>query len=73
MTGVKDIYAVIGGFHLTGKIFEPIISPTIKALKEIKPKVIVPQHCTGWRATFEITRDFSEAFVPNSVGTKFTL
>jgi 7,8-dihydropterin-6-yl-methyl-4-(beta-D-ribofuranosyl)aminobenzene 5'-phosphate synthase len=72
-TGVKDIYAVIGGFHLTGKIFEPIISSTIQALKDIKPKVIVPQHCTGWRATFEITRDFPEAFVPNSVGTKFIL
>jgi 7,8-dihydropterin-6-yl-methyl-4-(beta-D-ribofuranosyl)aminobenzene 5'-phosphate synthase len=72
-TGVKDVYAVIGGFHLTGKIFEPIINPTIEALKAIKPKVIVPQHCTGWQATFQITRDFPEAFVPNSVGTRFTL
>lgn len=72
-TGVKDIYAVLGGFHLTGKIFEPVISPTLQALKEIKPKVIVPQHCTGWRATFEITRDFPDAFLPNSVGTRFVL
>ena len=72
-TGVKDIYAVIGGFHLTGKIFEPIISPTIQALKEIKPKIIVPQHCTGWRATFAVARDFPDAFVPNSVGTRFSL
>ncbi|NIO07935.1 MAG: MBL fold metallo-hydrolase [Deltaproteobacteria bacterium] len=72
-TGVRDLYAVIGGFHLTGSLFEPIIDPTIKALKEFSPKVIVPQHCTGWRAIFEITKEFPEAYVPNSVGTRFTL
>jgi 7,8-dihydropterin-6-yl-methyl-4-(beta-D-ribofuranosyl)aminobenzene 5'-phosphate synthase len=71
--GVSDIYAVIGGFHLTGRIFEPIIAPTIQALKEIRPKIIVPQHCTGWRATFEVARELPEAFVPTSVGTRFIL
>ncbi len=73
ITGVSEIYAVIGGFHLTGRIFEPIIPPTIQALKEFSPKVIVPQHCTGWRATHEIARVFPEAFIPNSVGTRFIL
>ena len=72
-TGVKDIYTVMGGFHLTGKIFEPVIGPTVQALKDMKPKVLIPQHCTGWRATFEIARDFPEAFVPSSVGTTFVL
>jgi 7,8-dihydropterin-6-yl-methyl-4-(beta-D-ribofuranosyl)aminobenzene 5'-phosphate synthase len=73
ITGVQEIYAVIGGLHLTGSIFEPIIPPTIQALQELSPKVIVPQHCTGWRATYEIAREFPEAFVPTSVGTRFTL
>lgn len=73
MTGVHDIYAVIGGFHLTGPVFEPLIAPTLRALKEIRPKVIVPQHCTGWRAAFELAREFPDAFVPTSVGTRFTL
>ncbi len=72
-TGVSDIYAVIGGFHLTGRIFEPVIAPTIQALRGFNPKVIVPQHCTGWRATHEIAREFPDAFVPNSVGTTFVL
>jgi 7,8-dihydropterin-6-yl-methyl-4-(beta-D-ribofuranosyl)aminobenzene 5'-phosphate synthase len=72
-TGIREIYAVIGGFHLTGSLFEPIIPPTIQALKEFSPKVIVPQHCTGFRATFEIAREFPDAFVPTSVGTKFIL
>jgi len=72
-TGVSEIHAVIGGFHLTGRIFEPIINPTVQALKEINPKVIVPEHCTGWRATHEIAHAFPDAFIPNSVGTTFVL
>ena len=73
LTGVNKIYSVMGGFHLTGKLFEPIIPPTIQALKELSPDVIVPQHCTGWRATHLIANEFPQAFVPTSVGTKFVL
>ena len=73
MTGVQQIYAVIGGFHLTGPIFEPIIQPTVQALREFNPSVIVPQHCTGWKATHLIAREFPEAFTPNSVGTTMVI
>ena len=73
LTGVNQIHAVIGGFHLTGPIFEPIIQPTIQALKEFIPSIIVPQHCTGWKATHLIAHEFSEAFVPNSVGTTMVI
>ncbi|HEY7164961.1 MAG TPA: MBL fold metallo-hydrolase [Candidatus Binatia bacterium] len=73
ITGVDRIHAVIGGFHLTGPIFEPIIAPTVQALKEFSPSVIVPQHCTGWKATHLIARDFPDAFVPNSVGTTMVI
>ena len=69
MTGVEQIHAVIGGFHLTGPVFEPIIEPTVQALREFNPSVIVPQHCTGWKATHLIAREFPDAFVANSVGT----
>jgi 7,8-dihydropterin-6-yl-methyl-4-(beta-D-ribofuranosyl)aminobenzene 5'-phosphate synthase len=54
-------------------VFEPIIAPTIEALKDFAPKIIVPQHCTGWRATHMIARDFPDAFVPNSVGTTLVI
>jgi 7,8-dihydropterin-6-yl-methyl-4-(beta-D-ribofuranosyl)aminobenzene 5'-phosphate synthase len=73
LTGVDQVHAVIGGFHLTGPMFEPIIAPTIEALKNFAPKIIVPQHCTGWRATHMIARDFPDAFVPNSVGTTLVI
>jgi len=73
LTGVNQVHAVIGGFHLSGAIFEPIIGPTIAALKQIRPQMIVPAHCTGWRATHAIAREFAGAFVQNSVGTRFVL
>ena len=73
LTGIQKVYAVIGGFHLTGALFEPIIPPTLAALKEISPAVIVPAHCTGWKATHALARELPEAFVPNSVGTRFML
>lgn len=73
LTGIQKVYAVLGGFHLTGALFEPIIPPTIAALKEISPALIVPSHCTGWKATHALARELPEAFVPNSVGTRFVL
>lgn len=73
LTGVSRIHAVLGGFHLTGRIFEPLITPTVQALREIGPELIVPSHCTGWKAVHEIARALPAAFVPNSVGTTFLI
>jgi 7,8-dihydropterin-6-yl-methyl-4-(beta-D-ribofuranosyl)aminobenzene 5'-phosphate synthase len=71
VTGVRQIHAALGGFHLTGRIFEPRIAPTVEALRQIGPQLIVPAHCTGWKAVHEIARVLPDAFVPNSVGTTF--
>ena len=71
LTGIQSVCAVIGGFHLTGGLFEPIIPATVAALKEIEPRYIVPGHCTGWTATHRIAREMPEAFLQNSVGTEF--
>jgi 7,8-dihydropterin-6-yl-methyl-4-(beta-D-ribofuranosyl)aminobenzene 5'-phosphate synthase len=35
--------------------------------------VIVPAHCTGWRAQHRLAAALPEAFVPNAVGTSFVL
>ncbi|HEX7996320.1 MAG TPA: MBL fold metallo-hydrolase [Streptosporangiaceae bacterium] len=35
--------------------------------------VIVPAHCTGWRAQHAMSAHFGEAFIPNTVGTCFEL
>ncbi len=73
LTGVQQVHAVIGGFHLSGPLFEPIIAPTVAALKELNPELVVPAHCTGWKAVHAIARELPQAFVQNSVGTRFVL
>lgn len=71
MTGRDTIYAVMGGMHLTGGIFEPIIPRTVEELRTINPRFLVPCHCTGLKAVSEIMRTSPEAFIQNSVGTTY--
>jgi 7,8-dihydropterin-6-yl-methyl-4-(beta-D-ribofuranosyl)aminobenzene 5'-phosphate synthase len=71
LTDVDRVYAVIGGFHLATPAFEPTIWPTVEALAELGPQVVVPAHCTGWRATHALAAAFPDAFIPGSVGTKY--
>jgi 7,8-dihydropterin-6-yl-methyl-4-(beta-D-ribofuranosyl)aminobenzene 5'-phosphate synthase len=73
LTGVQSIAAVIGGFHLNGPLFAPVIGPTVDALAELAPQVIVPAHCTGWDASHAIATRLPDAFIQNSVGTRFEL
>ena len=71
LTGIDKVCAVLGGFHLAGPVFEPIIRPTINAMKEIGPDFIVPMHCTGWKAITEFSTQMPEAFILNIVGTTY--
>lgn len=73
LTGVANLYAVLGGFHLNGPLYEPLIPRVCADLSAMAPAVVVPAHCTGWRAQHALARTFGEAFVPNSVGTSFML
>lgn len=72
LTGGKEpICAVLGGFHLAGKEFEPIIEPTVAAIKEMNPAMVVPSHCTGWKGIHAFAREMPEAFVHPSVGNLY--
>jgi 7,8-dihydropterin-6-yl-methyl-4-(beta-D-ribofuranosyl)aminobenzene 5'-phosphate synthase len=73
LTGLSQVYAVLGGFHLSGGLFEPIIPATVDALRAEHPEVVVPGHCTGWKAVHHLASAMPDAFVPNSVGTRFEL
>ncbi len=50
-----------------------IQSETITESKRIKPEVIIPMHCTGWRAIKRFSEEFPSSFILNSVGTKIGL
>jgi 7,8-dihydropterin-6-yl-methyl-4-(beta-D-ribofuranosyl)aminobenzene 5'-phosphate synthase len=70
ITGIQHVHSFVGGLHLTGGLFENIIPQTVNELVRINPDVIVPGHCTGWRATHEIARLLPGAFIQPSVGTR---
>jgi 7,8-dihydropterin-6-yl-methyl-4-(beta-D-ribofuranosyl)aminobenzene 5'-phosphate synthase len=72
LTGVDQVHAVIGGFHLTGGLFEPIIGPTVDALAELNPALVMPGHCSGFRAQQELAARLPEAYAHPSVGTRLT-
>jgi 7,8-dihydropterin-6-yl-methyl-4-(beta-D-ribofuranosyl)aminobenzene 5'-phosphate synthase len=73
LTGEDRLAAVIGGFHLNGPLFEPLIDRVCADLLEMRPSWIVPGHCTGWRAQHAMARAFGQSFVPNCVGTRLEL
>jgi 7,8-dihydropterin-6-yl-methyl-4-(beta-D-ribofuranosyl)aminobenzene 5'-phosphate synthase len=73
LTGEQKVAAVIGGFHLSGPMFEGIIPPTVRAFDELKPTVLMPAHCTGWRAAHEFAARYPDSFVPSTVGTTLEL
>jgi 7,8-dihydropterin-6-yl-methyl-4-(beta-D-ribofuranosyl)aminobenzene 5'-phosphate synthase len=69
LTGEPRIAAIVGGFHLSGPMFEPIIEPTVEALGDLGPARLIPAHCTGWKAVHRLAQRLPEAFVPCAVGT----
>lgn len=70
--GDVPLYAVMGGFHLSGAEVEPIISDTIRDFGQFALKRIVPCHCTGWRAVHALAQVCDESvLVPAAVGRRF--
>lgn len=70
LTGVNKIFGLMGGFHLTGPDFDPILEPTIEELKDVAPEYIVPTHCTGRKAIMKIEKEMPNQFLLNMAGTK---
>lgn len=71
LTGERRVAGLIGGFHLTGAIFEPLIPATVSDIAAIGIEQLVPAHCTGWRAMHALAAAMPAAFVQPSVGTVF--
>jgi 7,8-dihydropterin-6-yl-methyl-4-(beta-D-ribofuranosyl)aminobenzene 5'-phosphate synthase len=71
LTGENRIYGVMGGMHLTGGVFEPLIPRTIDELELLKPRFIIPCHCSGLKVVTEIAKNMPNAFIQNSVGTNY--
>jgi 7,8-dihydropterin-6-yl-methyl-4-(beta-D-ribofuranosyl)aminobenzene 5'-phosphate synthase len=71
LTGIDTVHAVMGGFHLSGPLFAPVVQPTIDAMKRISPDYVVPMHCTGWTAVNRFFEEMPGQCILNSVGTTY--
>lgn len=71
ITGIDQVHAVMGGFHLTGTTPTQRITRTIEEMKRIEPHFIIPTHCTGWRAMNMFANNMPDSFLLNAVGTRF--
>ena len=69
------IDVVLGGFHLSGKAMEARIEATVRDLRErVRPRVVAPGHCTGWRAKAALAHAFApERYGPSVVGSTYAL
>jgi len=72
VTGIEQVHAVMGGFHLSGPLFEPIIERTTDELIKLKPDYIIPTHCTGRKAIMHIEKEMPAQFVLNMSGTQLS-
>jgi 7,8-dihydropterin-6-yl-methyl-4-(beta-D-ribofuranosyl)aminobenzene 5'-phosphate synthase len=73
LTEVPRLHALIGGLHLGGPAFEPIIAPTVEALAAAAPDLLVPGHCTGWRAQHALAAALPKAWMQGSSGTTYRM
>jgi 7,8-dihydropterin-6-yl-methyl-4-(beta-D-ribofuranosyl)aminobenzene 5'-phosphate synthase len=73
LTAVPGLHALLGGLHLGGPAFEPTIGPTVRALTDLDPALLVPGHCTGWRAQHTLAAALPKSWVAGSSGSSFRL
>lgn len=72
LTGKELVYAAVGGTHLIRASGERI-ERTIADLKKVGIQRLGVSHCTGFRASAQLVREFEGIFFLNNAGTRFTL
>ena len=72
ITGIKPVYAVVGGAHLV-EASEERVRQTIAALKELDVQKIGLCHCSGMRAITMMAHEFGDRFFFNNSGITIEL
>lgn len=70
ISGVEEVWAILGGFHL-GRAKEAEIERTIDEIVKIRPRMVAPSHCTGFQAIARFASRMPDEFVLGVVGTKY--
>jgi 7,8-dihydropterin-6-yl-methyl-4-(beta-D-ribofuranosyl)aminobenzene 5'-phosphate synthase len=55
--GIKDVHAIVGGFHLKDASDERI-NLTIEELVNFNPQIVAPCHCTGLKTIKRLLKAF---------------
>ena len=71
-SGIDSIYAIIGGFHLA-RTSDDEINRTIEYIKSVRPLLVIPSHCSGFRAINKFAQEMPEEFVEGIVGATYVL
>ena len=69
---IDTIYAVLGGFHLA-RASDEEIDRTIKYIRSLESRLVVPSHCTGFRAIRRFAQEMPDVFIEGVVGTTYLL
>ncbi len=72
VTGVEEVYAVIGGFHMID-YSDAKMQKTIEMLKDRRPSLLVPCHCTGMEGIFALREGLGKCVKAGAAGTEFAL
>ena len=68
LTNNRPIHAILGGMHL-GTATPSRMQWVIEHLRRIVPRILVPMHCTGPRATAALWTAFPDACRPGGTGS----
>lgn len=70
----QPVDLLLGGYHLAGATVEGRITATVRDLQQrVRPRLVRPGHCTGWRAAAALAVAFPTACAPSVVGTRYLL
>lgn len=70
ISGVEQVHAVLGGFHLA-PAKDAEIERTIDEIIKLAPTMVVPSHCTGFKAIARFASRMPDQFVQGVVGTRY--
>lgn len=70
ISGVDRVWAILGGFHLAPAKDEEI-QRTIDEVMRVGPAMVVPSHCTGFKAISQFAQQMPNEFVLGVVGTRY--
>jgi 7,8-dihydropterin-6-yl-methyl-4-(beta-D-ribofuranosyl)aminobenzene 5'-phosphate synthase len=70
-SGIDQVFAVIGGFHIVPPLNDDYIRQAIAEFREINPKYIIVGHCTGDRFYDLARSELGDKVIHSAVGTRF--